>query len=618
MRYALLGLLLVPSLAAAQPREVAALYPSGTVAYVELREAAAVADAIAALVKGSPFEDGLKLLHDRKDAARNPRTIVGSAALNGAALITSPEFLGELRKIHGAAIGFFGLAANSEPKVAVCILTGESTAARLLARSYLANEATFRRVAVVDGVPIFQSRALPTQAYDPNTGKPVPYDPKPATEGPCEPTYAYTSGLFIVATNKEAIADVLARFHGAAKDSLATSPGFPANRPVGINAYVRTAELVRIADLAKKAKKDILPAELLGYLKLVLNPRATPVAIANGTIVPQGIRWTIDCQRDPTQASPLLDVFDGPVPAELTQLAPIGAAGTLAWGMTAKSRRTPAVLSLTDAILSAQGHLGRSAKEWSEELERRTKLPLQSRFLSDVRGVAVMFLPKPELPPRVEPLPVLAVQVESDAEQWTMAIPQFFAALDAREPAPQPASEMIRGVKIWTATVSGTPIHFGRRELTWFFGLDRNQVAHCCLASATAPPSAGENVLGSMRWPGLAEYQTIRKLAGQFESRSRVQSALDVPLGGGFLPPGLIDPTADAGDLTNEDFRKFYGTLPPLGLRVVRSENRIRGELRWDFERDGAKGFLVKLIPILERFGTGGSSDGFRLSPFDR
>ena len=43
-------------------------------------------------------------------------------------------------------------------------------------------------------------------AFDPNTGKPVPYEPKVATEGPCEPTYAYTAGLFIVASNKEAIA----------------------------------------------------------------------------------------------------------------------------------------------------------------------------------------------------------------------------------------------------------------------------------------------------------------------------------------------------------------------------------------------------------------------------
>ncbi len=615
MKTAFLLLLLFPALAAAQPRDVAELFPPGTVAYAELREPAAIADALAAIVKGSAFDDGLKLLHDRRDAAKDPRFAGGSSALAGAALLASPEFLAEVRKVRGAAVGFFGLTAGGEPKIAACVLTGESVAAGLYARAFLANEATFRRVAVVDGVAILQSRALPAQAYDPNTGKPVPFEPKPATEGPCEPTYAYVDGLFVVASNKDAIAELLARRKGA-KDSLATAPGFPAKRPAGVHAFVRTVELVRLADAARKANKEILPPEWLAYLKLAGNPRAAPFVSVHGSLDSKGLKWTVEIVRDPKHASPFLDLFEGAAPADATSVVPAGAAGGISFGLPAKDRRAAAMLAFADAILKAEGHPGRSASEWVEEWETKSKLPLRAKYLPEVRGLSLISLPKPELPPRVEPLPLVALHLESTAADWTDVIPKLLSAVDGLASPAQPSSETIRGHKVWTSAMAGTPLHYARRESTWVFGLDRKQVAECCAANEPSPPTT-DLAVGSLRWPGLVKFETLRKLAGRVEQRSRGQNQFDIPFGGGLLPFGLLDPQA-GGELTAEEFKTLYGSLPPFALRANRAGDRLALELRWDFDRDGAKGFLAKLVPILERIGTASSNDGLRFSPFDR
>ncbi|MBX3401610.1 MAG: hypothetical protein KF873_23010 [Gemmataceae bacterium] len=616
MRYALLGLFLVPSLAVAQPRDVAALFPTSTVAYAELRDPASIADGLAAIVKGSPFEDGLNLLHNRKDAAKELRLVGGSTALAGAALLASPEFLGEFRKIRGAAIGFFGLTAGGEPKIAACVLTGDSLAAALYARSHLANEPTLRRVAVVDGVPIFQSRALPAQAFDPNTGKPVPFEPKPATEGPCEPTYAYTARLFIVASNKEAIADVIAHNRGTVKESLATSNDFAAQRTAGIHAFVRTVELVAFADAARKANKEILPAELVAALKLVLNPRSIPKATAHATLGPAGLRWTIDLHRDPKQPSPMLDLVGSAVPAEALRTNPTGAAGGFSIGLPAKDRRVAAILAFVDALLKTDGNVGRTATEWVEEWEARSKLPLRAKLLPEVRGLSLILIPKPDLPPRVEPLPLVAIQLEAGASDWESAIPKFLAAVDGRDPSAKPSSETIGNVKVLTASLAGMPQHFARRENSWIFGLDRKQVAACCSGGGPIPALA-DHAVGAIRWPGLVQYETSRKLAGRLEHRSRGSNPFDVPFGGGLLPLGLLDPQ-NGGEMTAEEFQSLYGAFPPLTLRANHTANRFSVELRWDFDRDGANGFLTKLVPILERIGTAPSNEGLRFSPFDR
>ncbi len=637
MRMALVVLLVFPALASAQPRGAAELFPPSTVAFAELRDPAKIADTLAALVKGTPFDDGLKLLHDRKDANKDSRLFHGSPGLSWATVLASPEMLAEVRKFRGAAVGFLGLTKDHEPKIAFCAQLGESTAAALLVKVYLANEATFRRVDTLDGIPVFQSRGAPSIGFDPNTGKPLPFEPKPATEGPCEPTFAYVPGLFIVASNKEAIADILARYRGKAKESLATQADFApfaAGRQPGINGFVRLAEFVKVCDAAKKAKKDAIDASLLAYLKLGMNPKAVPVLTAHAAIRPDGFAITLDAHRDAAQPSALLDLFDGTLPAEAVRVCPANAAGAISIAFPAKPKRAAALVNLTDALAKAEGVVGKLPGEWLADAEKTSGLNLRERYLADIRAASLIFAPKQELARNLEPWPMLALHLEpgANAAEWEADLPKWFAAVEGSGKPIPPSSETILGVKVWTLPHAGAAVHYARADSTWVFGQDRKWVAACC-AAAKGPALAAELTKHGAKLPedsttafaaglpnGLMQFTTVQR---QFHRLGGTQSPqgfdFNMLLGGALLPPGILDPQpAGGGPFTAEELTKLFGPLPPFTASAARKADRLSLELRWDFGPAGAKGFVAKLIPILEKIGTGEPNPSGRNFLFDR
>src|SRR5207248_11522077 len=129
-------------------------------------------------------------------------------------------------RVGEAAAGVTGFTADHDPQAAAVVLFDDSAAGGLLVRGLLTTSQTLRRVDTLDGVPILPHRAFPPPTFG-NDGKPMPLEnPKP-TEGKYEATYAYRPGLFVVGTNKAAVADVLRRFAGKAdKPSLAADRTF--------------------------------------------------------------------------------------------------------------------------------------------------------------------------------------------------------------------------------------------------------------------------------------------------------------------------------------------------------------------------------------------------------
>jgi hypothetical protein len=65
---AILGVFAHPA-PAAEPTDVADLFPPGTLAYAELTNPAELAPQLAALFKGTVLEDSIPFIHKRKDAA---------------------------------------------------------------------------------------------------------------------------------------------------------------------------------------------------------------------------------------------------------------------------------------------------------------------------------------------------------------------------------------------------------------------------------------------------------------------------------------------------------------------------------------------------------------------
>ena len=121
---------------------------------------------------------------------------------------------------------------------------------------------------------------------------------------------------------------------------------------------------------------------------------------------------------------------------------------------------------------------------------------------------------------------------------------------------------------------------------------------------------------------GLMQFSTVQR---QFQRLGGMASpnGLDFngPFGGAFLPPGILDPQAGpaaSGPFSPDELAKLFGPLPPFTAAVAQKADRLSLELRWDFGPAGAKGFVAKLIPILEKIGTGEPNSYGRSYQFDR
>ncbi|WP_149112563.1 hypothetical protein [Limnoglobus roseus] len=617
LRSVLSAFLLVTSgtIADAQPRKPAELFPPATLAYAEIDDPAALADAVAAMVKGSALEDGLKLIHDRRDANKDPRLFNGQPALSFLATVTSPEFFAEFRKFRGAAVGWTGFTKSYEPKFVGVVLFGDSTAAGLIAKTFLANEATFRRVDTLDGVPIFQSRASPSVTYDPNSGKPIVPEPAKATEGPQELTYAYLPGLFVIGSNKEAVADVLARHREKPLESFATSEGYKSLtdlRKPGVTFCVRLRELVTVADKAKKSNKDVLDPTLLAYLKLVLSGTAAPTLAGQFTVGAEGLALTITITRDATRPSPLLDMLDGGLAPTVLDVCPSDLAAVCTLALP-KVQRASACLRLADAVAQADGEVGKLPSDWLAEFEQKTKRPIRDQLLSSVRAISLLLPPKQELPPKVEVIPLIALHFESEAnaEDAAAAIPALIAALRDAVPS-RPSTETVSGVKVSSVADVGGPLHFARSQTTIILGRDRNRVAVCSAGTGKnlATEFAGRKVL--VPDASTAAYAAILPLGMALSDQWGNGKLLNrfVPRSSGpellidNLPPNVLN---QQPLYTDQELAAAFGPLPPLTGRVTKLEGKVALEVRLDFRSTSVQKVIDAMIPVVEKWGTAAS-----------
>ena len=119
--------------AAAPPTDVADVFPSRTLAYAELHNPAELGPQLTALFKGTPLEDSIPFINDKKNAAKTLPELSGNRELAELALLVSPEVLAEFRKLGGIAVGVVDFNERGDPEVAIAVLTGESAAAGLAA-----------------------------------------------------------------------------------------------------------------------------------------------------------------------------------------------------------------------------------------------------------------------------------------------------------------------------------------------------------------------------------------------------------------------------------------------------------------------------------------------------
>ncbi len=602
------------SLRAAEPTDPAELFPPGTLAYVELHDPAGTAPQIAVALKGSLLEDSISFIHTRRDKAKDPRDLLAKDQLAILGLLASPEMAAEFKKLRGVAVGVVGFNDQLEPEWAAAVLTGESSAAGLMARAFL-TLTTVRKVAAIGDVPVYQFRQ-PTLGYDPN-GQQILQNEKPPVEGLYEPTFAYVPGLFVAGTSKAAVGEVIARYQGKSKGSLAETPAFKAavaaHRQTGVFFFANVAECFAKFDRARK-KAEVADAESdsLGWFKLLANPKAIQTVAGRAYFRDGGAAVTIGATFDPAQKSPLLEVLSGTgAKVELLRRAPGPAAFALAISFP-ETNRTAAVVGFLDALAKAHGELGRTPGEWIKELEVKYKMPLAQNLIGKTRA-AIFVLPlHPALPKGAVSLPTVVLQTESEevAAAWEEILPRLIGDLGGTA-TPQASSEAIGNLKVFSLPAGTLPwkaaVHYARKGNEFAIGLNRKLVAASLDSEAgkveAAPPMVEANaVIGSMNLGAMIKLLTeVSPLTGPVVPRGPATPAKPVPAGRGFSefmsepPAGSPTPEAQKKDeaAAKEALFKSFQALPALSLAARRTGNELRFEM---FQPKAPSGGFVPLI----------------------
>jgi hypothetical protein len=505
---------------AAPPAELAELFPPGTAAYAELVDPAELAPEIAAVFRGTAFEDSIPLIHAKKDAAKNLIDLNGKRYLALLGLLASPELAGELKKLR-IAVGLTGFTDSGDPEVAVVILTHDSPATGLAARAYLTMTPTLRKVGEVGKVPVLQHR-MPNINYD-NNGVPVINTEQPPAAGSQEPTFAYVPGLFVIGTNQSAVSHAIRRFNGEEKgESLASRPLFKeaatTHRKTGVFFYVDFINFCTKFDLADKARGmnrgigGLVPGaasdsdfDLLAWFRMTADTKAVKKLAGRLSFRDGGLSATLSASFDPTRRSPLLDLFSGAgVKAELLQHSqgPV----SLAIGLTLPEKnRGASVIAFLDGIAKAGGEIGRLPGEAVREIEQKHKLAITEGLLAGIRAVTVFLPVKQELPKGAKAMPVFVLHCENaeKATAWEKFLPILVGELSGAAAVPQTSTETIGDVKVCSLPGTGlpwnSPVHYAQSGTIVAIGLDRKIVAravHPAVAGSVSPQPADAAAVG--------------------------------------------------------------------------------------------------------------------------
>jgi hypothetical protein len=606
----LLAVSAAPAHAAEPPKEIADLFPAGTLAYAELHNTAELAPQLAAVFKGTVLEDSVPFIHGRKDAAKTMMDLTNKQSVAILGLLASPEMLAEFKRLRIAA-GVTGFAANGDPEAAVVILTHDSPAAGLAARAFLTMTTQLRKVGDVAKVPIFQYRN-PNFNYDPN-GNQVIQNDKAFTDGPHEPTFAYLPGLFVMGTSKTSVGHAIKRFVGEEKGGLAGTAAFKeaaaAHRQTGLFFFVNYPEFSarlgaarRAGDMPRGASNDLRSlffggeSNLTEMFNLTANPKAVKSLAGSVRFRDGGLVATVTAKFDPAHKSPLLDVLSGPgVKLELLHHAPHPSTYAIALTLPEKKE---AVIGFLDAVAKSKGEIGRLPRDIVREITEKHKIDVAQALIGKVRAATVIMPGKQELPKGGKPGPMLVLHTTdaAAAAAWETFVPKLLGELAGAASPPQSSSETINGVKVLTVSGAGlrwnAPVHFARDRAIVVIGLDRKLVAAAVVANPATSVVGGDKSVSPPGGEPAALFGVIslgEVIPSLFERTPG--SGEVVPVEGPLvLPNGQPIPESTLEELkkARKELAAALATLSPATVTARRTGNELRIEVYQPKVQQGA------------------------------
>ena len=554
--------------AAAEPKDLAELFPEGTLAYAEIGQPAATSDAVATFVRGTSLADSLKLSHERRDKMQPPGNLVGLAKAGEWSLFTSPEMLAEYKKFGGVAAAITGFDPKTgRASFAVAFLMGESHVGGLLARHYLLTSPNIRRVGNVGRVAVYQNRGLTGATVDEN-GKPEPIDDSTPAQGMAEPTYLYIPGLFVIGSSISAVGDVYRRFLGTEKSaSFASSkilvPHAAARKSAGLFFCADVAWFETQLVAAKKVSRvDWLKSPVVSYVRFLLDPKQVESFAGSWQLQPDGWTMTATAEVRAGGSGPLQALLTGGV-ATAPQSG--GSAADFTVAFPPKAIRTSAILGVADAIGQALGETGALPTDLVNEAEKGG-LKLSSEWLPLVQSATVV-MPKESKNSKAKPLLVLTLDDDAAAAGWLTILPKLSQLVSKAEKPPEPASETIQKVKVWGLVHGSTPIFYAVAGTRLIVGRERESV----VTGATVTAEKGSQLEGQPAAYGTIAFEKLWSLlpnrnpemAG-LSSQSGSVKVFDEDVKDQQPMTDVPDPRATA----ELELKKSLAALSPVALQV--------------------------------------------------
>ncbi len=567
---------------AAEAKDLAQLFPAGTLAYAEIGQPAGTSVAIGEFVKGTSLADSLKPSHDRRDKMQPPGNLSALSKAGEWSLLTSPEMLSEFKKFGGVAAAITGFDPKTgRASLAVAFLMGESHVGGLLARHYLLTSPNIRRVGTVDGVAVYQNRGLTGATVDEN-GKPEPIDDSTPAQGTAEPTYLYAQGLFVIGSNTSAVGDVYRRFLGTEKSasfasSVVLAPHGAARKNPGLFFCADVARFETQLVAAKKVSQvDWLKSPLVSFVRFLLNPKQVVSFTGSWQLQPDGWTMTATAEVRADGVGPLQSLLTG---GEATAPQTRGSAADFTVAFPPKEKRTGAILGVADAIGQALGETGALPTDLVNEAEKGG-LKLSSEWLPLVQS-ATWIVPKELKDSKakpVRPLIILTLDDQAAATGWLGILPKLSQLILKAEKLPEPASETIQKIKVWGLVHGSTPIFYAVAGSRLIVGRERESVVKC----ATSTVANGTQLEGQPAASGIVAFEKFWTL---FPNRNPDIAAQSPQSGSVKLVdddakdqqpmPDVPDPRA-AAEL---ELTKSLAAVPPVALQAKGSGQTLTIQL---------------------------------------
>ncbi|MFO0938227.1 MAG: hypothetical protein U0798_17110 [Gemmataceae bacterium] len=547
---------------------LAALFPSQTFAYAEIRDLTLIMDVWAGFVKGTPFEGSLKTSADRKDQqdrtdrSVSPAQLQAQTTFDQIGIFSSPEFQREVKKFKGIAVGVTGWRATGKPEFLAVIQTGESQSAGLIVRMILLSHPEFRRVASWGDIPVYQSK--PPEVNIPVEGKErfaEAAKPKPESN---IPTFAYRPGLFVLGSQHSDVIQVLKRFEGKGDEKItfAYSDRFRATRilqkPRSLFLFASPRTAFEKWEPLARSHPDWDESTFAGWMRFVVNPSAIPSVAANVSFGHDG--WSAVCQidADPAKSSPLLGMI-GEGRDDRFSLDQTG----FLWNATDRSGER--LLTLADAIAKARGTVGRLPSDIVRKADADTGSAWKSTLLPAIESIS--FVPFKRNDPRDRSAVVIRLSNADRAAEWVRAFPGLLRAADPNDSPVSPSEETIDMIPVHSfALAQGTlsTIHLARKGNRISIALSRDVAAKAVQMDTVQTAKADKPV----SFAGRFSWNQLDGDDGRKPNRLK--------------PP--VEPPATISDVLSP--------LPEVSFSAVRQKNAPRITIQ--FEQRGVDSVAIK------------------------